>query len=99
MCSSLQIATNVLKKHRNIWVDSDELLGPEVVFWIAQQFDEGDQSTPWMGTVNNEAFEEDLDPAFLEPVIFDFQEKVKDQRGEPMGVGVRVSEVEHDRAE
>jgi hypothetical protein len=49
--------------------------------------------------VNNESFQKDFGHNLPESVVLHLQEEMEQQGTKPVGVGVWVSEVQHDRAE
>jgi hypothetical protein len=48
--------------------------------------------------MDDESFEEDLRHNLSESIVLDFQEEVKEQRAEPVGVRIGISEVQDNSA-
>ena len=44
-----------VKEEGNLRCKADEVLVPEVILIVAEELDKGDQSTPWVRTVDEEA--------------------------------------------
>lgn len=49
--------TYTLEKHCDLRNSTDKLLVPELVFRVSEQLDEGNQSTPWVRTMHDEALQ------------------------------------------
>lgn len=92
-------STYTLKQHGDLRSDADELLVPEVVFWVAKKLDERHQRAPWVRTMDNETLKENFRYHFAESVIADLDEEVKDQRAEPVGMCIGIAEVQNHAAE
>ena len=72
----------------------DELLVPEVVLDVAEQLDERDERSPWVGTVNQESLQQDSRHDLSELVDLHLMEEVQHQGTEPVRMRVRVTQVE-----
>lgn len=90
---------DALKQHGDFGCDANELLVPELVLQIAEQFNEGDQSTPGMRTMYDEAFQKDASHHFTETIVLHFHKEVEEQRAEPVGMGVGISQMENHGAQ
>jgi len=55
----------------------NELLVPEIVFVVAEQLNESDQSTPWMRTMDDEALQENSCHYFTEAIVLYFGKEVQ----------------------
>ena len=64
-----------------------------------KQFDERDQGAPRVWSVNNESLQKDFGYNLSEAIVLHLHKQVEQQRAKPVGVGVRVSKMEYDRAE
>ena len=91
--------TYLLKKERDLGSNVNVLLVPKVVLPIAEEFDEGDQRTPGVRTVNKEPLEQDSRHHLPEPVDLNLVEEIQHQGAEPMCVGIGVAEVQHHGAQ
>jgi hypothetical protein len=54
-----------------------KLFSPKVIFGIAKQLDECDQSSPRVWPVDNEALEKDLGHDFSEAIVLHLQEEMQ----------------------
>ena len=72
---------------------------PEVILRVTEKFDERDQGSPRMRTVNQEALQEDLSHDLPEPVNLDLLEKVQHKGAEPVRVSIRIAEMQHHGAQ
>lgn len=86
-----RIGTHVSQEVRDLRSDTQEVFFPEFVAWVAEQLDEGDNQSPRMRTMDEEAFEQHGRDDFLELARVDLVEEVQHQRAEPVRVGIRVS--------
>ena len=86
--------TYVLKKESDLGGNMDELLVPEVVLDVAEQLDERDERSPWVGTVNQESLQQDSRHDLSELVDLHLMEEVQHQGTEPVRMRVRVTQVE-----
>lgn len=64
----------------------DELVIPEVKIGIFYEFDEGDEQSPGMGPVDNEAFEENAGDLFLNGLGVGLGKQVEKGAAEVMSV-------------
>jgi hypothetical protein len=92
-------APYALKQHGDFGCDANELLVPELVLQIAEQFNEGDQSTPGMRTMYDEAFQKNASHHFTETIVLHFHKEVEEQRAEPVGMGVGISQMKNHGAQ
>lgn len=88
-----------MQEHVDLWGDVNEIFAPEIVFWIAQQFDERDDRTPWVRAVNEETLQENPGHDLAETVVVDLQEQMHEEAAEPVSMRVGVAKVKHDSAE
>ena len=86
-----QRCTYTLQKHGDLRRNVNELLGPEVVLRVPEQLNEGHYGAPWVRTMHHEALEQHARHDLLELLVLDLGEEVKEERAEPIGVGVRVA--------
>jgi len=64
----------MVQKFSDFGSDIQKLLIPEIVTWTAQQFYESNHCTPWMWSMDHEAFEQHFCGDFLEFARFDLVE-------------------------
>lgn len=69
----------------------NEASRPEIIFRVAEEFNEREYSAPGVWSVDDEALQEDLGRDFLESVRLDFGEQPEGQGTEPLGVCVGES--------
>jgi hypothetical protein len=74
---SSQMVSNALQKHSDFRGDADEWFAPEVVFRVSKELDEGDEGSPRVRAMDDEAFQENLGHDFSETIVLDFEEEVE----------------------
>ena len=89
------VATHGLEENEDFGGDADEWLCPEVVFRVAEEFNECHQCAPWMWSMHKETLKKDSRHDLSKAIDLDLVEEVKHQRTEPVGVGVGVAQVQH----
>lgn len=72
---------------------------PEIILRVPEQFNECDQSPPWVWAMDDEPFKEDFRRDFLELMGLDLLEEQEDEGAKPMGMCVWVTQVHDHRSE
>lgn len=88
-----------VEEEGNLGGEMNEILVPEVILGVTEEFDEGDQGTPRVRPINKETFQEDSRHHFPETIDLDFVEQVQHQGAEPVGVSVGVTQMQNHCAE
>lgn len=70
-------STHTLEKHGDFGGNTNELFAPEFVSLVPQEFNERDQGSPWVGTVDDETLQENTSHHLTEAVVLDLDEKVE----------------------
>lgn len=78
----------------DLWRNVEELLIPEIVPMVAEQLDEGDNQTPRVWAMNQEPLKQDLGRDLLVLACVDLLEQMQNQRTEPMGMRIGVTQVD-----
>jgi len=92
-------STDTLEKHSDFGGDTNELFAPELIFLVPEKFNERDQCSPWVGTVDDKTLQENTSHHLTEVIVLDFDEEVEQEGGEPVGMSVGISQVEHHSAQ
>lgn len=72
---------------------------PELVDWVLNEFDEGDEQAPGVGTVDNESLQQHPRDLLLYCLGVGFREQVQQAAAEVMSVAVRVAQLVGDRVQ
>lgn len=75
----------------------DKLVRPELVRWILDKLDEGDEKTPRMGSVHDQPLEKDSGDLFLYRLGVSLGEQVQERATEIMRVAVGIPQLIGDR--
>lgn len=92
-------STHTLKKHGDFGSNTDELFAPEFIFLIPEKLNKCDQCAPRVRTVDDKTLQENPSHHLTEAIVLDLNEEVEQERGEPVGMGVGISQVEHHGAQ
>lgn len=88
--------SNTLKQSFDLRCTSRERLLPEFIAGILDEFDEGDEKTPWVRTMNNKTLEQDTGDLFADQLILGLEEEVEEHAGEVVGLVVGEAEMVSD---
>ena len=79
--------------------NTDGLFAPEFIFLVPEKFNDCNQCSPWMGTVDDETLQENVGHHLMKVIVLDLDEMVEQEGGEPVGMCVGISQVEHHGAQ
>lgn len=69
--------TYTIKEQRDLRRSPNKALAPKIVFGVPEKLNERDQSTPWVGTVDNEALHEYPCHNLPEGIVVGVEEQIK----------------------
>mmetsp|Transcript_2978 Transcript_2978/g.5335 ORF Transcript_2978/g.5335 Transcript_2978/m.5335 type:complete len:511 (+) Transcript_2978:47-1579(+) len=78
---------------------ASELVVPEEIAGVLDEFDKGDEETPWVRSVDDETLEKDAGDLFLDDVLGGFGEHEEDDAAKVVGVVVGVAQLVGDGVE
>jgi hypothetical protein len=69
--------THTLEKHGDFRGNTNELFAPEFISLVPEKFNERDQCSPWVGTVDDETLQENTSHHLTEVIVLDLNEEME----------------------